>query len=396
MKFSLFLFLFFYSTQVIAANNGGGWISSGGESFHDAKNPWFLKGEVVQYCLEVDAASFETKLEDIDASVEEAIQYWQKEFSKDAGPVLGHERKSFKLGDNKFVRKTAVGCDGTEDLRFLFGSSTLSEEERKYLTSGAEKYVGVAVRTDYDAKKLRGRGFIFIASDKDLDNVVLSSDTIKKPWANAKLLRLALVHELGHAFGIPHMGSSLMSEVFMDILLSKYYYKDFINLKVESFVSSEKEILRCTYITPEMINFFGLDFKTSCLKIVWKDKKTFEVYSIVRSEDPVHIATAVSLEVDFFGIESRPISFLRLTKEQTVFNSSTIGDRSLVAGPLQERYNMKGKIIILKEMKSYPLHVSLSPESFTMNSILKGKISTIFSYDSPFSSILGQTLDIKL
>lgn len=394
MKSNWILLLCLFSLNLWAGD--GGWISSGGESFHDAKNPWFLAGAEVSYCLVVDDATFELDAQTIESNVVAAIDYWQREFSKQSGPVLGHKRKSFKLGNNTFHKTNASGCSGSEDLRFIFGSGSLREDERKFLTGGQQNFVGVAVRTDYDSKNLRGKGFIYLASGKDIESSVLSSDTVKKPWASAKLLKLALIHELGHVFGIPHMGSSLMSEVFMDILLSKYYSQDFIKLKVESFVSSEREIKRCAFITPEMINFFGLKLNTSCLKIVWVDAKSFDVYSSTFDQEPILVAKAVSLEVDFFGIESRPISFLRLTKEQTVFDWSAIDNRSLVAGPLQERFNMKGKIIILKDMKSLPVQISLSPESFTMNSILNGKIVTTFSYDSPFSSILGQTLDIKL
>lgn len=395
MKSSLLLSIVFLSLTSFAAGDGG-WISSGGESFHDAKNPWFLRRAHISYCTEIDASSFATDGQEIEKSVLEAIDYWQGEFSKESGPVLGHERKSFKLGQNIFEKSQDTGCNGTEDLRFLFGQDTLSEKERAYLSEGSQSYVGVAVRTDYDRKKLRGRGFIYIASDKDIDAYSLSKDTIKKPWQHPKLLKLALIHELGHVFGIPHMGTSLMSEVFMDILLSKYYYLDFIKSPIESFVSSERELERCTFLTPDMVNFFGLRLKTSCLRIKWNDSKSFDIFAVVPKEEPEKVASVVSLQIDFFGIESRPLAFLRLTPEQQIFTPAQVGSRSLVAGPLQERFNMKGKIIIYKTFKSYPLQLSLSPESFILTSVLNDKLMTIFSYESPFSSILGQTLDLKL
>jgi len=145
-----------------------------------------------------------------------------------------------------------------------------------------------------------------------------------------------------------------------------------------------------------MNNFFRTPFNTSCLVGRWKNSKTFEIFSQTHNREPELVATLVSLSVDEFGIESRPIGFLRVTPEQQVFKPSDINNRSLVMGPLLERYKMKGKVIVEKTFETFPVQLSISPESVTANSISNGRFITIFSYDSPYSYILGQTLDIQL
>ena len=398
MKFSNLFFSFLCTLLSITslASNGGGWISSGGESFYDAKNPWFLRGESISYCLEVDEKNITLSQTQIDSILERAISYWQSEFKGNQGPIFGHLRKSFKLGENKLIKTSESTCKGDEDLRVLIGSDTLNEEEKNYLFSKDQNYVGVAVRTSYDPKSLRAKGFIYMASDKDINGQNLSTDNITSPWQHEKLLLLGLIHELGHVFGIPHMGSSLMSEVFIDLLISKYYYADFIKAKVESFIGSPRKIQRCKYSTPDMVKFFDISSKVACLELEWKNEKTIDIRAIYPSGKTEDIGKVVSLEVDPFGIESRPIGFLRLTKAQQVFTPDQVNFRSLVPGPLLERYKMKGKVIVLKNFKSFPIYLSLSPEAMAINAAKDEKLITIFSYDSPYSSILGQTLDIQL
>jgi hypothetical protein len=392
----ILLILVFIPNTVEALDDQGGWISSGGESFLDAKNPWFLKGAGAKFCIVADSSSMDQSLKVLEESVSFALNYWQKEFLKESGPILGHNRKSFRLGENTFIKAKPSECDDSVDLKFIFGSKSLSKKQSEYLKQDKRSYIGVTVRTGYDTKKLKGRGFVFISSNRDIDAFGNSSDRINSPWKEAKLIKLALIHELGHVFGIPHMGSSIMSEVFMDLITSKYYYKDFIRQKIESFIGVEKEVKRCGFITPDMTNFFRLGFTNSCLIGKWKDPKTFEIFSQAHNQTPVHVATLVSLSVDEFGIESRPIGFLRVTPEQTVFKPSEINNRSLVMGPLLERYKMKGRVIVQKTFETFPVQLSVSPESITANSVSNGRFVTIFSYDSPYSYILGQTLDIQL
>jgi hypothetical protein len=373
---------------------GGGWISSGGESFLDGKNPWFLHGTSIQVCLAVDSG-MSLPASEIKPVLDRAIKYWQEEFKKETDHLYAPSRRGFKLGENTFVFNQELGCSGDEDLRFLFGSESLTERERLYLQTGLKNYVGVAVRTDYDRTHLRGKGFIYIASDKDLQNAKMSEDLIAKPWSHAKLLEMALIHEIGHVFGIPHMGGSIMSEIFMDLLLSRYFYQDFIDNGAESFISSERELRFCSLLPTGTLNFFGIPLNTACLIGVWKDSKTFELYSQQHREEPVLVARALGLTMELVGIRSRPIAYLRVTGEQQVFSPEDLNHRSLLPGPLQERFNLRGRLLLMKSLQVHPVMIEVSPESVLMHTTSQDQFLTVFSFDSPLSKILGQTVELQ-
>lgn len=390
----LLIFILLSSSLSLHAK-GGGWISSGGESFLDGKNPWFLHRSSISTCLSVDEAGMQLSTSEIKTIVETALTYWQEEFKKETDHLYAPGRRGFKLGHNSFEFTPGLQCQGSEDLRFLIGSGSLSEKEKVYLQTGLKNYVGVAVRTDYDRTQLKAKGFIYIASDRDLRDGKLSEDIITNPWTHPKLLELALIHELGHVFGIPHMGNSLMSEIFMDLLLSRYFYKDFIKNGVESFISSEKELRYCTLLPSATIQFFGLPLNTSCLIGVWKNANTFELYAQLHNEEPSLIASAFGLTVELAGLKSRPIAYLRVTAEQQVFSPDDLNHRSLLPGPLQERFNLRGRLLNHKTLQSHPVMMEVSPESVLLHSMAREQFVTIFSFDSPLSKILGQTVELQ-
>src|SRR4051812_39792798 len=74
MKTVLCLFLWCASSPAAFA----GWISSGGELIRDAQNPWFLENTPsVDYCIQLDAASFSANHAQASEAVRAAIGYWQ-------------------------------------------------------------------------------------------------------------------------------------------------------------------------------------------------------------------------------------------------------------------------------------------------------------------------------
>jgi hypothetical protein len=376
---------------IVGHAKAGGWISSGGENFHDGKNPWFLKGETIRYCILHSDNDFSMSETEVEHSLETALKYWQSEFSKKINSF--GKKINFDLGSN-ILLKTSGDCKGDEDLRVIFGYSELNSQEKNYLGKDYKKYLGVTVRTDYETTWLRGKGFIYIAGDKGTNQYDAKEDIIKNAWEHKELLAWALIHELGHVFGIPHMGNSFMSEIFMDLLVSKYYYQDFKKLGYESFLSSPEKTQGCTYLPPESYNYFELDLKVSCLRGQWKSVKQFDIYAVYNDGKEELVAQALGLNLDLKGIRSRPVSYLKLTSEQKVFSASEINHRSLVPGPFQERVSKKGKMVILKSLKTYPVHMEVSPESITIISEVNNKLETVFSYNSSVTSALGQMLEI--
>ncbi len=379
------------------AGEESGWISSGGESFYDGKNPWFLKGDEVTYCLEMDESAFPFSYNEARTYIEESFQYWQVEFPKSGSMTLGPYRRSYKLGENSLKFSGTKKCIGHENLQFILGRNKLNDEQLNYLEENGHNYIGVAVRTNYDRKNLQGKGFIYVSSHEDLTSQAMSPDLYKTPWNHSRLLVLTLIHEIGHVFGIPHMGSSIMSEAFLDIITSKYYYRDFVRANIESFIAPPAVLDDCVILSPDMYRFFELDFRVvNCIVAKKISESQFDLFVNLNGSKEERIASLVSLESDAYGIESRPIGYLRLTSEQTRFTSSAINNRSLVGGPLIERYKMQGKIILHRSLTSRPVYMTISPEAITITSLLNDKFVTIYSYDSPYSYILGQSLDLTI
>jgi len=391
-KIVLFILL---SMPVLASSeNTGGWISSGGESFYDAKNSWFLKGKSVTYCIDIDSNGITTPKEKAVKAVQNAIGYWQKEFSKKNFFSGTNRYKGFELGDNKFSLNPQLRCNGGEDLRILLGSNSLNKKEKSYLKEGVRSYIGVAVRTEYDRKNLQGKGFIFISSDIGPDKHISRKGSINSPWKYPKLLSWSLVHELGHVFGIPHTGTSFMSEIFMDILLSKYHYKDFINYDFEPFLATPAKLNICNLDIATRV-FLKMDVKETCLEVLWESSKNITVNATTLSGDKQKIASIKGLKIDIFNTFSKPISYLRLSDKQEIFSPDEVNFRSLVPGPLREILNMNGKIIIEKNFSSHPIYLEVTPEKIVFSSIVNNKIKNVLFYSSPITSTFSQLLELS-
>ncbi|OFZ22001.1 MAG: hypothetical protein A2X94_16220 [Bdellovibrionales bacterium GWB1_55_8] len=212
------------STQSVFAA-GGGWIGSGGEIYKNGRNPWFVENtETVRYCVVVDEKSVSASADHIEILIETAIANWKREFKKYDEARLFTE---FRVATQEFIQ---VPCQRNPELKFQFGWSTLDTEQAAYLVSqGAESILGIAVRTDYDDVQLRGKGFIYIASDLGEHRYDGGPDTVERAWQYDALLYYVIAHEFGHVLGVPHVGADhfvdtsrfLMAEQFPEYVLRK-------------------------------------------------------------------------------------------------------------------------------------------------------------------------------
>src|SRR5688572_4408729 len=121
----LFIFL-----SISSLAHAGSWVSSGGELFKDAHNPWFVRNtRDVNYCVQV-APSISLSKEQVQEIVRQSITFWKAEFKRyySNTPV---QKGSFLLGSQEFRE---VDCTSAEsiDLRILLGFETLSQLERDY------------------------------------------------------------------------------------------------------------------------------------------------------------------------------------------------------------------------------------------------------------------------
>ncbi len=264
-----------------------GWVSSGGEIFADRTNPWFLQNVPnVNYCVVVDQQTVSLPAARVHELIHLSFAFWKKEF------------KSFLVNSGKRVINPPevaiqnfeeVPCTGTEDLKFQFGYGTLSSDQASYLEH-QDEYVGIAVRTSYDRVNLRGKGFVYIASDKGPHRTPQGPAYIEAPWAYDGLLFRVLTHELGHVFGLPHIGQGLMSATFPNYILKTGVYMNYTSVdSMGPFFLPQDTYSNCTLskdAAPDAVTWFGLADTDKCIhieKIKGKDDGDIEGYTFSSS-----------------------------------------------------------------------------------------------------------------
>jgi hypothetical protein len=359
----------------------GGWVSSGGGSFRDEHNPWFVRNTTsVNYCVQVANQSVSASSDTIHQAISDAFQYWKTEFNK--VPATGTSG-SFQLGMQNF---SEVPCSANPDIRFLVGYETLGTAELNFLKDPT-KYIGVTVRTDYDEVQLKGKGFVYISSDLGPHAYDNPGTKIEKAWQQKKLLTYALLHETGHIFGFPHMGSGLMSEVFLDQLIAKENVGDMLKYPIESFMRPDSTITLCNGLPMEAKSFFTMPDAATCLqlKLTANPVADVDVFSLIdENATPVKLGSLKGLSLQIADLRADVGPTLQLTAQQTVFTSTETAFRSFMFGPFLLSYAANGTFMINGMTRPpAPIYLRLTPNSLTLLGTVKNKITPVFSYLTP-------------
>lgn len=380
------------------AINQGDWVSSGGERLKDSLNPWWLKNvKDVDYCIEIDEASISAKRGDIETVVAQALAYWKDELHRTTSLLedpfgMLKNWNAVGVGAQNFHY---VACSGLEDLKFKFGLPTLSPSELIYLKDPL-RFVAVAVRTHYDEKLLRGKGFIFVGSDVGPHR--FGPDTqAENAWSFKSLLQLAMIHEVGHLFGIAHVGNrfSIMGAAILEQVTRKDWATVFGNhamhdSEIPKFFVPKKEWHGCSQGEQNETwpSFFEFSQKKKCLQFQFnEEEKTFSIGAYNSGEkERISVGKFDSLKLKMNSWPTNGV-LIYLNPLQTIFDfpaqdaPKEAPKFTFLPGPFF--VSGEGGVKFQSEKGlTKPLHVAVGPEQFTLSGEWQGSHITLIDWSS--------------
>lgn len=362
--------------SLITSTAFAGWVSGGGELIKNKNNPWFIQNTaVVNYCIEQDSRYFTMTPARLDELIHKALGYWKEEFRRAEFWVAPGSQK-IELFTQTYVKKS---CAEHVDLRFQFG--VLSPDQRLGLEGvDPREHVAFTIRTDYDERQLKGRGFLYVTPDNGPERY-RGAEYRDGAWheKDNRYLYEILVHEIGHVYGLTHFGRSFMDESLGEFLVSRqrvfpgpnqpekatlgFDWRP--NRKRCDYADSdlEKEILRDYFAITEDFDCFAYEFTFE--NNGGAPKTMVLSYSKAGRWHPIG-----TVEFRGWGGHSTPTHIrLKFKAEQGVFPIDGPGEAMIVAQNFQD---LQGWITLANGAKKY-VAVDSEPNSFNVTGFVDNR-----------------------
>jgi hypothetical protein len=373
----------------VSLAGGGGWSSGGGEILRNAHNPWFLKNTLeVKYCILEDASTFSDIPLGTNELVKRAIRYWQNQFEINAKSSPTYSFGQINIATQKFIE---VPCGPKVDIHFQFG--VLTKVQQDYLVN-PKKYLGIAVRTNYDEVQLKGNGFIYISPDSGT-NAYEGYGLSEKAWhlEEGGLLYRVLIHELGHIFGIPHMSTGIMTENYPETIvkLAPIYGPVLGYLfTIPNFFSDPTlknfGAVDCGGHSSEFKKFLNVSKDTECLRLLADEQGNIIVDAKKRESDPSPYERLGTFELgEWKATRSEPAIKVSINERQKVFSSQALDEVFGLFGPQLLNYQVNATF--KSESVSKPAIMLKGPGYLQIGGVIDGKIVTDLYVDNSPSMI---------
>ena len=230
----------------------GGTSSGGGNGYSNRGNPWFLENTVrVNYCIDLDEQAMGVSAARAAELVRSALQYWKNSFAlslrNEYGPGELVPFGQVRIATQDFLQSP---CSDSTPLRFQLGRLATPQQEQ--LIGLNHDLIGIAMRTAYDNVNMRGSGFVFITPQTG-PLKTRAAGFSEEAWSTCDgcVLELALRHELGHVFGVEHVGDGDMNWNFM----ANHFLAEFTSHDV---IQIAKNVKAAQYVRAR----FGIPFFT--------------------------------------------------------------------------------------------------------------------------------------
>lgn len=392
------IFVFLISIFITSTSwPNGSWIWTGGELFDHGKNPWFVENtKNVNYCVQFSDAEFSISKTETLELIQDSLNYWSDQLNNESLLNLGKQQSpvssttGLKLATQNFIYNES--CESV-DLIFKFGYKLLDKEERSVLKT-ANRYLGVAIRKTYDEVYLKGSGVIYITGDLgEFSYVKTHKEIIDQAWKYPKLLKYVIVHELGHVFGMPHSGSGLMSETFLDTLLIRNFAMVYLREPFLPFVKPQSSYTICdsSFIPKGSQSFIGSYFKLNnsedCLRFEHIPKSREFAISTKKfnATDWVSVGKLLINQSEIADFSLKPSAVLKLSEKQKVFLNT---DKGFLLGPVYQNYKVDGHIIFNGSMATHSVQIDISPDSFVIFGQVNKNIKQVFKFGNPLLYVL--------